>query len=121
MKDTQKPARLAAKKADGESAVLAKIAAMPEPHRAMAERLHALIKAAAPALTPTLWYGMPGYAKDGKCVCFFCAEKYLTFGFTEKANFFDDGARMQASSFALKELTAVEEATIRALVMKAAS
>ncbi|MBA4067983.1 MAG: hypothetical protein C0501_30625 [Isosphaera sp.] len=92
---------------------------MPEPYRAMGERLHAVITAAAPALAPTLWYGMPGYAKDGRCVCFLIAEKYLTFGLTEKADLFDDGARMQPSSFALRELTAAEEARVAALVRKA--
>src|SRR5207237_4406723 len=73
-----------ADKADGESAVLAKIAAMPGPYRAIGERLHAIIKASAPALSPKVWYGMPGYAKDGKCVCFFRADKYMTFGFTQE-------------------------------------
>jgi uncharacterized protein YdhG (YjbR/CyaY superfamily) len=111
-------------KADGESDVLAKIAEMPEPDRAMAERLHALIRASAPALSPRTWYGMPAYAKDGKVVCFFqSAEKfkarYATFGFSDTANL-DDGA-MWATSFALKELTAAEEATIGALVKKAVS
>ena len=108
-------------KADGESAVLAKIAAMPGPYRAMGDRLHTIIKASAPALSPTVWYGMPGYAKDGKCVCFFRADKYMTFGFTEEANLFDEGAHMQPSAFALKALTAAEEARIGALVKKAVS
>ena len=111
-------------KADGESDVLAKIAEMPEPDRAMAERLHALIKASAPDLSPRTWYGMPAYAKDGNVVCFFqSAQKfkarYATFGFSDKANL-DEGA-MWPTSFALKELTAAEEATIRALVKKAVS
>jgi uncharacterized protein YdhG (YjbR/CyaY superfamily) len=111
-------------KADGESAVLAKIAEMPEPDRAMAKRLHALIKASAPALSPKTWYGMPAYAKDGKVVCYFTPaskfkERYATFGFNDKANL-DEGA-MWPTSFALKELTAAEEAKIGALVQKAVS
>ena len=111
-------------KADGESEVLAKIAAMPEPDRAMSERLHAIIKASAPALAPRLWYGMPAYAKDGKVVCFFqSAQKFKTryssFGFNDAANL-DDGA-MWPTAFALKALTAAEEARIGALVQKAVS
>jgi uncharacterized protein YdhG (YjbR/CyaY superfamily) len=111
-------------KADGESAVLAKIAAMPAPDRAMSERLHAIIKASAPALSPRLWYGMPAYAKDGKVVCFFqSAQKfktrYSTFGFSDQANL-DEGA-LWPVAFALKELTAAEEARIAALVKKAVS
>ncbi len=117
-------ARASKDKADGESAVLAKIAEMPEPDRAMAERLHAIIKASAPALSPKTWYGMPAYAKDGKVVCFFqSAQKfktrYATFGFSDTANL-DDGA-MWPTSFALKELTAADEARIGALVKKAVS
>jgi uncharacterized protein YdhG (YjbR/CyaY superfamily) len=109
-------------KADGESDVLAKIAEMPEPDRAMAERLHALIKASAPALSPRTWYGMPAYAKDGNVICFFQSaqkfkSRYATFGFSDTANL-DDGA-MWPTSFALKELTAAEEARIGALVKKA--
>ena len=109
-------------KADGESDVLAKIAAMPEPDRTMAERLHAIIKASAPALLPRTWYGMPAYAKDGKVVCFFqSAQKfntrYATFGFSDKANL--DEVAMWPVAFALKELTATEEARIVALVKKA--
>jgi uncharacterized protein YdhG (YjbR/CyaY superfamily) len=109
-------------KADGERDVLAKIAAMPEPDRAMAERLHALVKAAAPALLPRTWYGMPAYAKDGKVVCFFQSahkfkSRYATFGFSDKANL-DEGA-MWPTSFALKRLTAAEEKKIGALVRKA--
>ena len=109
-------------KADGESAVLAKIAEMPEPDRAMGKRLHAIIKASAPALSPRTWYGMPAYAKDDKVVCFFqSAQKfkarYATFGFSDTAKL-DDGA-MWPTSFALKELTAAEEARIRALVKRA--
>jgi uncharacterized protein YdhG (YjbR/CyaY superfamily) len=117
-------ARRGADKAEGESAVLAKIAEMPGPERAMAKRLHALIKASAPALSPKTWYGMPAYAKDGKVVCFFqSAEKfksrYATFGFSDAANL--DEAAMWPTSFALKELTAAEEAKIGALVKKAVS
>ena len=113
-----------ADKADGERAVLAKIAEMPEPDRAMGERLHAVIKASAPALSPRLWYGMPAYAKDGKVVCFFqSAQKfktrYATFGFSDEANL-DEGA-MWPSAFALTELTATDEARIGALVKKAVS
>ncbi len=116
--------RRATKKADGESDVLAKIAEMPEPDRAMATRLHALIKANAPGLSPKTWYGMPAYASDGKVVCFFqCADKfkarYATFGFNDTANL-DEGA-MWPTSFALKELTEAEEARIIALVKKAVS
>jgi len=111
-------------KADGESAVLAKIAGMPEPDRAMGKRLHAIVKASAPALSPRLWYGMPAYAKDGKVVCFFqSAQKfktrYATLGFSDAANL-DEGA-MWPVAFALKELTAAEEARIGALVKKAVS
>ena len=111
-----------ADKADGESAVLAKIAEMPEPDRAMGERLHAIIKASAPALSPKTWYGMPAYAKDGKVVCFFqSAQKfnarYATLSFSDEANL-DEGA-MWPTSFALKELTATEEAKISALVKRA--
>ncbi len=111
-------------KADGERDVLAKIAEMPEPDRAKAERLHAIVKASAPALSPRTWYGMPAYAKDGKVVCFFqSAEKfktrYATFGFSDKANL-DEGS-MWPTSFALKELRAAEEARIGALVKKAVS
>ncbi len=111
-----------ADKADGESAVLAKIAAMPKPDRAMGERLHAIIKASAPTLSPRLWYGMPAYAKDGNVVCFFqSAQKfktrYATFGFSDKASL-DEGA-MWPTAFALTELTAAEAARIGALVKKA--
>ena len=109
-------------KADEESAVHAKIAEMPEPDRAKAERLHAIIKASAPELAPRTWYGMPAYAKDGKVLCFFqSAQKfktrYATFGFSDKANL-DDGA-MWPVAFALKELTAAEEARIAELVKQA--
>jgi len=111
-------------KADGESDVLAKIADMPEPDRAMAERLHAIIKASAPALSPRTWYGMPAYAKDGNVVCFFqSAQKfktrYATFGFSDKANL--DEGDMWPTAFALKTLTAADEARIGALVKKAVS
>ena len=124
MKERAKELKAEAAKADGESALLAKIAEMPEPDRAMAKRLHAIIKASAPALSPKTWYGMPAYAKDGKVVCFFqSAEKfkarYATFGFNDKANL-DEGA-MWPTSFALKELTAADEAKIAALVKKAVS
>jgi uncharacterized protein YdhG (YjbR/CyaY superfamily) len=111
-------------KADGESAVLAQIAAMPGPDRAIGERLHAIIKVSAPGLSPRLWYGMPAYAKDGKVVCFFqSAQKfntrYATFGFSDSANL-DEGA-MWPTAFALKELTAAAEVRIGALVNKAVS
>jgi uncharacterized protein YdhG (YjbR/CyaY superfamily) len=113
-----------ADKADGESAVLAKIAEMPEPDRAMGERLHAVIKASAPALSPRLWYGMPAYAKNGNVVCFFQSAqtfktRYATLGFSDKANL-DEGA-MWPTAFALTELTAADEARIGALLKKAAS
>src|SRR6266436_1873251 len=111
-----------ATKADGEGDVLAKIAEMPERDRAMAERLHAIIKASAPALSPRTWYGMPAYSKDGNVVCFFqCAHKfkarYATFGFSDKASL-DEGT-VWPVAFALKELTAEDEARIGALVKKA--
>ena len=111
-----------AKKADGERDVLAKIAEMPKPDRAMAERLHAIIKASAPALSPRTWYGMPAYAKDGNVVCFFQSAhkfktRYATFGFSDKANL-DEGT-MWPVAFAVKELTAAAEARIGALVKKA--
>ncbi len=113
-----------AKKADGESDVLAKIAKMSEPDRAMAERLHAIIKASAPALSPRTWYGMPAYAKDGSVVCFFQSAhkfkaRYATFGFSDKANL--DAGTVWPVAFALKELTAADEARIGALVKKAVS
>ena len=111
-------------KGEGESAVLAKIAEMREPDRTMAKRLHAIIKESAPVLSPRLWYGMSAYAKDGKVVCFFqTAQKfktrYATLGFSDKANL-DEGA-MWPTAFALKGLTAAEEARIAALVKKAVS
>jgi uncharacterized protein YdhG (YjbR/CyaY superfamily) len=111
-------------KADGEADVLAKIAEMPESDRAMAERLHAVIKASAPALAPRTWYGMPAYAKNGKVVCFFQAadkfkSRYATFGFNDAANL-DEGA-MWPTSWALTKLTAADVARIGALVKKAVS
>ena len=111
-----------ADKADGESDVLAKIAALPQPDRSMAERLHAIIKANAPVLLPKTWYGMPAYARDGNVVCFFqSAQKfktrYATLGFSDKASL--DEGNMWPTAFALKELTAAEEAKISALVKKA--
>ena len=124
MRERAQELKAAAGKAEGESAVLAKIAEMPEPDRAMGERLHAVIKASAPALSPRTWYGMPAYAKDGKVVCFFqSAQKfktrYATFGFSDRANL-DEGA-LWPVAFALKELTAADEARIGALVKKAVS
>jgi len=124
MKERAQEQKAAANKADGESAVLAKIAEMPASDRSMAERLHALIKATTPVLEPRTWYGMPAYAKDGKVVCFFqSADKfkarYATLGFSDVASL-DDGA-MWPTSFALKELTAADEARIGALVKKAVS
>ena len=113
-----------ADKADGEGAVLVKIAEMPEPDRALGERLHAIIKASAPALAPKTWYGMPAYAKEGKVVCFFQSAakfktRYATFAFMHEAKL-DEGA-MWPTAFALMELTAAEEARIGALVKKAVS
>ena len=120
----KRAASKAAKKVDGEAEVLANITAMPEPDRALAERLHAIIRADAPVLSPRLWYGMPAYAKDGRVVCFFqSAEKfktrYATLGFQHEANL-DDGA-MWPVAFAVKELHAAEEAKIAVLVRRAAS
>ena len=113
-----------AKKEDGEADVLAKIAAMPDPDRAMAERIHAIVKANAPALSPRTWYGMPAYAKDGNVVCFFQSgrkfkTRYATFGFSDKANL--DEETMWPVAFALKELTATDELRIGALLKKAVS
>ena len=123
-KEQKAEARANKKKAEGESDLLAKIAEMQGPDRAMAERLHAIVKASAPALSPKTWYGMPAYAKDGKVVCFFqsaqkFSARYATFGFSDAANL-DEGA-MWPTSFALKELTAAEEAKISALVERAVS
>jgi hypothetical protein len=117
-------ARRGAEKADGESAVLAKIAELPEPDRAMGKRLHAVITASAPGLSPKLWYGMPAYAKEGKVVCFFqSAQKfktrYATLGFSDEAKL-DEGA-VWPTSYALKKLTPADEARIGALVKKAVS
>jgi uncharacterized protein YdhG (YjbR/CyaY superfamily) len=111
-------------KEDTESDVLAKIAAMPEPDRGLARRLHGIIKATAPDLSPRLWYGMPAYARDGKVVCFFqdarkFKTRYATLGFSDKANL--DEGRMWPVTYALAELTAAEEAKIVALVKKAVS
>jgi len=113
-----------AEKAGEESAVLAKIAAMSPPDRALGQRLHGIIKASAPELLPRLWYGMPAYAKDGKVVCFFqdarkFKTRYATLGFSDKANL--DEGHMWPTAFALKEMTAAEEARIGALVKKAVS
>jgi uncharacterized protein YdhG (YjbR/CyaY superfamily) len=124
MKERAQELKAAADKADGESALLAKIAEMPGPDRALARRLHAIVKASAPALSPKTWYGMPAYAKDGKVVCYFQSaqkfnSRYATFGFSDSANL-DHGA-MWPTSFALKELTAAEESKIAALVKKAVS
>jgi uncharacterized protein YdhG (YjbR/CyaY superfamily) len=124
-KELKAEARANKKKADGESDLLAKIAEMQEPDRSMAERLHEIVKANAPALWPKTWYGMPAYAdKDGKVVCYFQAAqkfdaRYATLGFSDKANL-DEGV-MWPTSFALKELGAAEEAEIGALVKRAAS
>jgi len=124
MKERARELKRGAGKADGEGDVLAKIAEMPEQDRAMAERLHAVVKASAPDLSPRTWYGMPAYAKDGKVVCFFQSaqkfkSRYATFGFSDKANL-DEGA-MWPTSFALRKLTAAEEARIVELVKKAVS
>jgi uncharacterized protein YdhG (YjbR/CyaY superfamily) len=124
-KEQKAEARANKKKAEGESDVLAKIAEMQGPDRAMAERLHEIVKTSAPELSPKTWYGMPAYAdKDGKIVCFFQSAKkfstrYATLGFSDKANL-DEGA-MWPTSFALKELSATEEAKISALVKRAVS
>ncbi len=123
-KELKAEARANKNRADGENDVLVKIAELPEPERAMAQRLHAIITASAPVLAPRLWYGMPAYAKDGKVVCFFqSAQKfntrYATLGFSDKAHL-DDGA-IWPTAFALKELTAAEAARITALVQQAVS
>jgi uncharacterized protein YdhG (YjbR/CyaY superfamily) len=124
MRERARELKAEAQRADGDRAVLAKIAEMQEPDRAMAERLHEIVKASAPALSPKTWYGMPAYAKDGKVVCFFQSaqkfnSRYATLGFSDEANL-DEGA-MWPTSFALKELTATEEARISALVKRAVS
>ena len=123
-KNKSRTAAQAVKKAEAEAEVLAMIAQMPDTDRVLGERLHATVKANAPALSPKLWYGMPAYARDGKVVCFFqSAQKfktrYATFGFMHEANL-DDGV-MWPTAYALKELNAAEEARISALVKKAAS
>jgi uncharacterized protein YdhG (YjbR/CyaY superfamily) len=123
-KELRAEARAGKDRAAGERAVLAKIAEMPEPDRAMAERLHAIIEESAPVLSPKTWYGMPAYAEEGKVVCFFQSgqkynSRYSTFGFQDAANL-DDGA-MWPTAFALTELTAADEARIAALVKKAVS
>ena len=124
MKERAQELKAEARKADGESALLAKIAEMQGSDRAIAERLHAIIKANAPALSPKTWYGMPAYAKDGKVVCYFQSagkfkSRYGTFGFSDEANL--DKGTMWPTSFALKELTPADEAKISALVKKAVS
>jgi uncharacterized protein YdhG (YjbR/CyaY superfamily) len=124
MRERAKELKAAAGKADGEKDVLAKIAEMPKADRALAERLHALIKASAPVLSPRTWYGMPAYAKDGKVVCFFQSahkfkSRYATLGFSDNASL--DKGDMWPTSFALKELTAAEEKKIATLVKKAVS
>ena len=122
MRERARELKAEAQKADGERAVLAKIAEMQGPDRAMAKRLHEIIKASAPALSPKTWYGMPAYAKDGKVVCFFQSSqkfntRYATFGFSDAANLDEDA--LWPVAFALKELTAAQEAKIAALVKKA--
>ena len=124
MKERAQELKAEARGADGEKAVLAKIAEMPKADRDMAKRLHQIVKASAPELLPKTWYGMPAYAKDGKVVCFYQSahrfkSRYGTFGFSDKANL-DEGA-MWPTSFALKELTAAEEAKVAALVKQAVS
>jgi uncharacterized protein YdhG (YjbR/CyaY superfamily) len=124
MRERAQELKAEAQRADGDRAVLAKIAEMQEPDRAMAEQLHEIVKASAPALSPKTWYGMPAYAKDGKVVCFFQSaqkfnSRYATLGFSDEANL-DEGA-MWPTSFALKELTDTEEAKISALVKRAVS
>lgn len=120
--EEKRPVKKRTKTEDGEAAVLEKISAMPSPYRAMGERLHAIIQAAGPTLTPRVWYGMPGYAKDGKVVCFFRGgqtfkERYMTLGFNDPAKL-DDGS-MWPIAFALTALTPAEEKKIAALVKKA--
>jgi uncharacterized protein YdhG (YjbR/CyaY superfamily) len=124
MRERAQELKAEARKADGEKALLAKIAEMPQPDRAMAERLHAIITASAPDLSPKTWYGMPAYAREGKVVCFFQSadkfkSRYATFGFSDTANL--DAGAMWPTSFALKELTAAGETKIAALVKRAVS
>jgi uncharacterized protein YdhG (YjbR/CyaY superfamily) len=123
-KEQKAEERMNKDRAEGEKALLEKVAEMPEPDRSMAERIHKIVTASAPELMPKTWYGMPAYARDGKVVCFFQAAakfdaRYATFGFNDTANL-DDGA-MWPTAFALKELSDVEEKKISALVKKAAS
>jgi uncharacterized protein YdhG (YjbR/CyaY superfamily) len=122
MRERARELKAEARRADGEKDLLAKIGEMPAPDRAMAERLHAIVKDNAPDVSPKTWYGMPAYAKDGKVVCYFQSadkfkSRYATFGFNDTANL--DEANMWPTSFALKELTAAEEAKIAALIKKA--
>jgi uncharacterized protein YdhG (YjbR/CyaY superfamily) len=122
MKERARELKAEAEKADGENALLAKIAEMPKSDRVMAERIHAIVKASAPELAPRTWYGMPAYSKDGKVVCFFQSAakfkaRYATIGFNDRANL--DQGNMWPTAFALKELTAAEEKKLGALVKKA--
>lgn len=124
MKERAAELKAEVSKADGEAAVFARIAALPQSDRALAERLHKIIKAAAPVLTPKTWYGMPAYAKNGNVICFLQSAgkfktRYATLGFSDKANL--DEGRMWPAAFALKELTPAEEAKIAALVKRAVS
>jgi uncharacterized protein YdhG (YjbR/CyaY superfamily) len=124
MRERAQELKAEARKADGESALLAKVAEMPRADRALAEGIHAIVKATAPDLSPKTWYGMPAYARDGKVVCFFQSadkfnSRYATFGFSDEANL-DEGA-MWPTSFAVKELTSAEEARIAELVKQAVS
>ena len=124
MKERAQELKAAARKADGERDVLAKIAEMPEPDRALAERIHAIVKSSAPTLSPKTWYGMPAYTKGGKVVCYFQSadkfkSRYATLGFNDAANL-DEGG-MWPTSFAVTQLTAAEEARIAALVKQAVS
>jgi uncharacterized protein YdhG (YjbR/CyaY superfamily) len=119
---TRRPAKERANNRDAQREVLAKITAMPAPYRAIAERLHAIIRVNAPALSPKVWYGMPAYARDGRVVCFFRGaetERHMTLGFSEEAHLDED--HIWPASFALKKLTPGDEARIGALVKKAAS
>jgi uncharacterized protein YdhG (YjbR/CyaY superfamily) len=124
MRERARELKAEARKEDGEKALLAKVAEMPEPDRALAERFHAIVKASAPGLSPKTWYGMPAYARDGKVVCYFQSahkfnSRYATFGFSDEANL-DKGA-MWPTAFALKKLTAADETKIAALLKKAVS
>jgi uncharacterized protein YdhG (YjbR/CyaY superfamily) len=124
MRERAQELKAEARKADGESALLAKVAEMPKADRALAERIHAIVKATAPDLSPKTWYGMPAYARDGKVVCFFQSadkfnSRYATFGFSDEANL-DEGV-MWPTSFAVKDLTGAEEARIAELVKQAVS